>query len=78
MADKETAAVATAEDDGRKLYLVKPGVEWVDGERLRGKTEIRLTKTEAAFDLGLERIMLQGGKRPKSWAAPTKTAGKAE
>lgn len=75
MADESTkpgADAAADAADGRATFLVKPGVAWIDGAPVNGRTELRLTEQAAAFDLRGERLMRAGGKRPRSWRGARK------
>lgn len=47
-----------------KTYEIRPGVAWVNGRRVTGKT-VKLTGAEAKFDLDHGRIGLPAPKRKK-------------
>ncbi len=41
----------------KKKYLVRDGVDWVNGARVPADRKVDLTDVEARFDLDLDRIV---------------------
>lgn len=71
----ETVAAVS---DGKAEYLVKPGVEWVNGRRVKDSKTVRLTAGEAAYDLGLSRISPAGQSIPADWPAAVTASGNGD
>lgn len=74
VAGETNAAVS----DGKAEYLVKPGVAWVNGRRVKDSKTVRLTAEEAAYDLGLSRISPAGKPIPADWPAAVTASGNGD
>jgi hypothetical protein len=72
----ETTAVVPA--DGKTEFRIKPGVEWINGKRVRGQTTVRLTPEESSFDLGLSRIAPVGQPVPADWPSEPAADGNGD
>ncbi|HEX5935820.1 MAG TPA: hypothetical protein VFY63_16800 [Pseudorhizobium sp.] len=64
--------------DGRTDFRIKPGVEWINGRRVRGRTSVRLTPAEAAYDLGLSRLSPVDQPVPADWPAEQPAGGNGD
>ncbi|BAP94470.1 hypothetical protein [Aurantimonas phage AmM-1] len=64
----------TAADDGRVEYAVRPGIDRINGEKLRGARSVRLLPREAAYLLKIGQVA-PAGQRPAAW---DKSAPKAD
>ena len=69
----ETTAAASA--DGPVEYRIKPGVQWINGQRVRDAQSVTLSTEEAAYDLGLGRISPSSKPAPEDWSVPAIDAG---
>lgn len=72
IAGETTTAVPV---NGAVDYRIKPGVEWINGTRVRGAQSVTLTTQEAAYDLSLGRISPASKPVPKDWPAAPIDAG---
>lgn len=53
-------------------FIAEPGVQWVNGQRVRGGALVHLSMREAAFDLSLgriKRVTSKATRRPRETAA---------
>ena len=71
----ETAAAVS---DGKTEFLVKPGVAWVNGKRVKDTETVRLTAEEAVYDLGLSRISPAGKPAPADWLSQAPAGGNGD
>lgn len=69
------AATTAVRDDGRTEFHIKPGVDWVNGKRVRDAKTVFLTKAEAEYDLSLDRVAPASEPVPSRWTAVAETAG---
>lgn len=69
---------AAAVSDRKTEYLIKPGVAWVNGKRVKDAKTIRLTAEEAAYDLGLSRISPSGQPVPADWPVDVAASGNGD
>ncbi len=64
-------------NDGEKSdYRVKPGVDWVAGQRVSRDRTVRLTDAEALYDRSLGRISQAGAPLPEDWPKASGTDGR--
>lgn len=79
MAKRAIVTAAAAEPVALPEYRLKPGTEWVNGNRVKkGVNTVRLSDAEASYGLQLEQIVLATDPDPKSWAPPAPTPVAAE
>ena len=62
-----------AKGDDRIEYDVRPGIDRLNGQKLRGARSVKLHPREAGYLLQICQIAPKG-KRPAAWAAPAKSA----
>ena len=72
---KETPVVQEAT---QKTYRIKPGVAWVNGQRVGKEKTVSLTEAEAAYSLGIGHIYPADKPEPAEWAKKADKAEKAD
>lgn len=54
-----------------KTYLVREGVDWIDGARVPDTRKVSLTSAQALFDLAHGRITLDDARESKKADVPS-------
>lgn len=68
MAKNTLPAKASEPTAAAKEYRIKPGVEWVNGQRVKGEKTVRLTDAEAAHSFASGHISPADKPEPAEWS----------